>query len=532
MKHRLWLAGGLLILLSACGGGSDGCSGAFGSLVGGSGLCDKSPNKAPVANAGADQSVTLRTGLIVTLDGSRSIDPDGQTLSYEWSWLNRPANSQANLASALDVKAAFVPDVVGTYVASLVVSDGQARSPISTVSVVVSRNNSAPVASAGFDQNVVVGSTVTLNGSLSSDADSDPLSFTWTLINTPPGSAASNPITGFNSARPTFVADLPGNYVAQLVVNDGRVDSAPKVVTVTASLQNLPPVANAGPDQSVSLRGSTPVEVTLDGTDSFDPNPGDRITFQWTLSSQPTGSTLSLTNPNTSKPRFTPLIAGTYVASLVVTDSGLLSSTHDTVTVLVATNNAPPVAEAGPNQTVVVDKTVQLDGRGSTDADRDPLTYTWRFVSVPPGSQVVNSSFNLGNPDRPTFVPDTVGTYVISLLVNDGRVDSPTTDVTVITVLPNTPPVANAGPPQTVAIGTLVTLDGKLSSDPDGDTLATYTWRATSWPSALAAAPTLADDLTVKATFTPTVAGIYVFELVVNDGKADSLPATVVITVN
>ena len=90
--------------------------------------------------------------------------------------------------------------------------------------------NHPPVANAGPDQAVAVGNVVQLNGSGSSDADGDPLTYSWSLIERPAGSGASlsNPTT----VNPTFVADKAGTFVAQLVVNDGKVDSSPDTVAV------------------------------------------------------------------------------------------------------------------------------------------------------------------------------------------------------------------------------------------------------------------------------------------------------------
>src|SRR5205807_2157981 len=83
--------------------------------------------------------------------------------------------------------------------------------------------NTAPVANAGPDQTVFVGTTVHLDGSMSSDVDGDALLFTWSLTRSQSGNSAtlSDP-TGVN---PTFVADKPGIYVVQLIVNDGIGDS-------------------------------------------------------------------------------------------------------------------------------------------------------------------------------------------------------------------------------------------------------------------------------------------------------------------
>jgi hypothetical protein len=94
-------------------------------------------------------------------------------------------------------------------------------------------------------------------------------------------------------------------------------------------------------------------------------------------------------------------------------------------------------------------------------------------------------------------------------------------------VAANLPPIANAGPNQTVTVGTLVMLDGTGSSDPDnGPSPLTFTWTQTSGPTV-----TLTGANTATPGFTPTQTGMYVFSLVVNDGLADSAPATVTITV-
>ena len=91
--------------------------------------------------------------------------------------------------------------------------------------------NTAPVSNAGAAQTVKAGVAVTLDGNASSDADGDKLTFAWTLASKPDGSTAS--LTGTTSATPTFMPDVSGTYVASLIVNDGKVDSAASTVTVT-----------------------------------------------------------------------------------------------------------------------------------------------------------------------------------------------------------------------------------------------------------------------------------------------------------
>jgi hypothetical protein len=85
-------------------------------------------NRAPVASAGAAQ--TVAPGATVTLDASGSRDPDGDAITYAWS-LQRPAGSSATLVGADLSGPTFVVDVAGSYVATVTVSDGQASSSVS-----------------------------------------------------------------------------------------------------------------------------------------------------------------------------------------------------------------------------------------------------------------------------------------------------------------------------------------------------------------------------------------------------------------
>ncbi len=95
-------------------------------------------------------------------------------------------------------------------------------------------NNIGPVANAGATQNINVGSLVSLSGAGSYDANSDPLSYNWTLTSKPASSTAT--LTGSTTSAPSFTADLVGAYVATLTVNDGLVNSPNSSVTITAGI--------------------------------------------------------------------------------------------------------------------------------------------------------------------------------------------------------------------------------------------------------------------------------------------------------
>lgn len=284
------------------------------------------PTTPPVANAGAAQSVVA--GATITLDASTSTAATGKTLTYAWTLTSKPAGSTATLTAPTTAKPTFVADVAGAYVASVIVNDGTTASSAAAVTVTASVANAAPVANAGVAQNVVAGSAVTLDGSASSDANSDPLTYAWTLTSKPAGSTAV--LSSTTSAKPTFTADVAGTYVGTLTVNDGKVNSTAVTVSITAAVANVAPVANAGVAQNV-VAGSA---VTLDGSASSDAN-SDPLTYAWTLTSKPAGSTAALSSAISAKPTFTADVAGTYVATLIVND-GKVSSSSKTISVVVA----------------------------------------------------------------------------------------------------------------------------------------------------------------------------------------------------
>ena len=498
-------------LLMACGGGGNsGCSAVLGLLPGAG--CS-TPNTAPVANAGVTQNVTA--GTLVTLDGSGSRDANNQSLTYLWQMTAVPAGSLAALSSTTSAKPTFTADVTGNYTVSLVVNDGKASSPSSVVSIYASLYNAAPVAYAGNNQSVSIGSVVTLDGTNSSDADRDALTYKWTMGSIPSSSGAT--LNSAFSPNPKFTPDVAGTYSVILTVNDGIVESTASVVTITASAANSAPVANAGLPQNVALSTT----VTLDGTGSSDAN-NDFITYKWTLITKPAGSIAQLASATSAKPTFRADVSGTYVATLIVND-GKVDSVAAATTVTVSSANSDPIANAGANQNVVLASTVTLDGTNSTDANRDPLSYRWVMMSKPSTSAAVLANATSA---KPTFLADVLGTYVITLIVNDGKVDSTTVATTVTVSSANVAPVANAGANQNVVLGP-VTLDGSTSSDANGDAIS-YKWTLLNKPTASAAA--LTGDATAKPTFTADRAGIYVFGLVVNDGKLSSAPVTVSIT--
>jgi len=126
----------------------------------------------------------------------------------------------------------FIADLNGSYRLQLIVNDGTVDSTMDTVTVTASPNY-APIANAGPDKYVFTTSTVTLDGSVSSDVHSDTLTYNWSMTSSPDGSTAV--LSDATIMNPTFIADINGSYVFQLIVNDGTFDSIPDSVTITAA---------------------------------------------------------------------------------------------------------------------------------------------------------------------------------------------------------------------------------------------------------------------------------------------------------
>ncbi len=216
---------------------------------------------APVAHAGSNQAVVV--GATVTLDGSKSYDPDGGSITYAWQLTSLPALSSATLANPTNVKPTFVPDVQGDYTASLTVTDTQALT--SQPSSVTLTATTAPVANAGPDQIVPLGAKVVLDGTASSTADGSEPAYSWEFVSRAPGSSAT--MTGMTTAQPTFIADAQGQYRVSLVVSDsyGRKSTADEVVITAGSASAALPSGGGG-DSGSSGGGGCMIATAVYGS--------------------------------------------------------------------------------------------------------------------------------------------------------------------------------------------------------------------------------------------------------------------------
>lgn len=497
-------------------------------------------NLAPIAEAGQPQ--TVAGGSPVNLDGTGSSDPEYDPLVYNWTQVSGPSVilTGANTATPTFTAPART-NSAQTLEFEVRVTDTFDATDTDRVIITIPANQ-LPLADAGPDQTLAGGSNVTLDGSGSTDPEGDPIEYSWVQTGGP-----SVTLTNSNSVSPTFVAPQGTNanqvLTFQLTVTDtigsgssgARIaPSNPQQDTVQITiLANNVPLADAGQPQTVAGGAA----VTLDGSGSTDPD-GDPLTYNWV---QTGGTAVTVTNANTASPTFTAPpktnSAQTLTFELTVNDPSGASSTAE-VTITVAANQLP-LADAGPDQSVNGTSTVTLDGSGSSDPDGDAINYSWVQTGGPAVSLLNSTSVS------PTFVAPTAiastQTLTFQLTVDDGvgsggggasteRIAiNPQQDTVEITILANSPPVADAGADQgPIDAGQVVTLDGSGSTDPDGDTLG-FTWTQVSGTPV-----TLTGGSTAAPTFVaPVVNGNedLVFSLIVDDGQAQSAADTVTISV-
>src|SRR6266576_1219650 len=245
--------------------------------------------------------------------------------------------------------------------------------------------NHPPVADAGMDQTVDStgpgGTSVQLDGSMSSDPDKDVLGFVWK-------DEAGNVV----GTTAVVQLTLPvGMHTFTLTVTDpgGLSSMASTVISVVAV--NHPPVADAGANQTVNATGSGGTSVQLDGSKSSDPD-GDVLSFVWKDEAGSVVGTTAVVQVTVQ--------VGVHTFTLTVTDPGNLSSTAKTVITVQAVNH-PPVAVASADQTLECTRQampVTLDGSKSSDPDGDVLSYVWKdeLGSVVGSTAVVQVTVQVG----------------------------------------------------------------------------------------------------------------------------------------
>ncbi len=378
-------------------------------------------NQAPQADAGVDQITEV--GRVVSLDGSGSNDPDGDTLTYFWA-LTTPPGSTAALSNSVTPNAEFTPDIPGQYMATLTVNDGElTSSDNSEIAVAQATPNNPPVITSSPNITGSTGAAYSYNV-VATDLDpGDELTYTLQLA---PTGMTIDATTGLIN----WVPPASGAYDVDVVVTDsvGLNDRQIYLIQVNAGTNDTAPTINAIPAQVVVV-GQT---LTLTATGS-DP---ENEPLRFSVDNPPANLAInSATGVLTWTPA-TAQIGDTEVIASVSDPGGQTDSTAFTVAVLSENMNNAPVIDPIDDQTINALATLNLTVTAVDPDAGDVLTYG--LDGAPAGLQFDAEARRL------TWTPGTedVGTINLTAVVTDSFGDSSSTAFAITVVEPPIAPVA------------------------------------------------------------------------------------------
>ncbi|XP_027531822.1 dyslexia-associated protein KIAA0319 homolog isoform X3 [Neopelma chrysocephalum] len=418
--------------------------------------------------------------------------------TYEWSLISHPADYGGEMEHRHSQTLKLSHLSVGLYAFKVTVSGVNAFGE-GFVNVTVKpalRVNQPPVAVASPKvQEVSLPTTSTfIDGSQSID-DMKIVSYHWEEIKGPlreQKASADTPVLHLSNL-------VPGNYTFRLTVidSDGAANSTIAFLTVNKPV-DYPPIANAGPNQAVTLPQNF---ITLNGNQSSDDH--EIVSYEWSLSPKSKGKVVAMQE-------------GDYTFQLTVTDSARQRSTAEVTLIVQPENNSPPVAVAGPDKELTFPvESATLDGSKSQD-DQGIVFYHWENISGPSSVQMENDDKAIA-----TVTGLQVGTYHFRLTVKDQQGLS-SASVLSITVKEenNSPPRAHAGGKHVLVLpNNSVTLDGSRSADDQG--IVSYLW-IRDGQSPAAGDVIHGSDHEAVLQLTNLVEGTYTFHLKVTDAKGDS----------
>jgi chitinase len=381
-------------------------------------------------------SIVVNENTKVTLSGLKSTDPDvNQKLSYQWGQVSgdKVTFSPSSTSPVISFISPPVPaNQIKSLKLSLTVDDGYGGKDTTTFDVIVLHVNHPPVVKVNPDQVVDEGTTVFLKGT-ATDPDNDPLTLAWGQYSGPGVQLSSTDQTNTSFTAPSVP---PGGTAVMLFVftaDDGHGGKSAAMTKVTVKSTHQDPTVSC---QDVSVNANSLVRLPVSTA-----NPsGDTITYYWR---QVSGPLVKLSSNADMSPTFVaPKPVGPSSTLQFVLDVSDNAADIPSCSVTVKINNMPapgqpPVADAGPAQTVDPNTRVALDGSASTG---DNIKYKWVQISGDPVTLILSGTAH------PVFYSPNVDytqskTLEFKLTVsNQWGQDSSTVKITV--TLGNEPPTA------------------------------------------------------------------------------------------
>ncbi|XP_069349133.1 dyslexia-associated protein KIAA0319 homolog isoform X4 [Eulemur rufifrons] len=483
-----------------------------------------SPTTAP--RTVKELTVSAGDNLIITLPNNEVAlkafvvppPPPETTYNYEWSLISHPVDYQGEIKQGHMQTLNLSQLSVGLYTFKIAVSSENAfgEAFINVTVKPARRVNLPPIAVVSPEvQELTLPLTSTLiDGSQSTD-DTKIVSYHWEEITGPfieEKNSADSPVLHLSNLS-------PGNYTFRLTItdSDGATNSTTAAVIVNNAVDD-PPVANAGPNQTITLPQNS---ITLNGNQSSDDH--QIVLYQWSLAPGSEDKKVAMQGVQTPYLHLSAMQEGDYTFQLMVTDSSRQQSTAVVTVTVQPETNRPPVAVAGPDKELVFPvESATLDGSRSSD-DHGIVFYHWEHVRGPNAVEMENIDKAIA-----TVTGLQVGTYHFRLTVKDQEGLSSTSTLTVaVKKENNSPPRAQAGGRHVLVLpNNSVTLDGSRSTDDQG--IVSYLW-IRDGQSPAAGDVIDGSDRGAALQLTNLVEGVYTFRLRVTDsqGASDTDTATV-----
>ncbi|CAK6977398.1 dyslexia-associated protein KIAA0319-like protein isoform X2 [Scomber scombrus] len=461
-----------------------------------------------VVSAGESVEVTLPRNEVELNAFMVPTPQSGTNYIFDWRLITHPKDYSGEMEGKHSKTLKLSKLTVGLYEFEVTV-DGDGAHGEGYVNVTVKpepRVNKAPVAvvSPKFQEISLPTSSTVIDGS----HDDKVVAWHWEEVKGP----LREEKVSADTAVLTLTSLVHGNYTFSLTVtdSDGATNSTQATLSVNKA-KDYRPVANAGPNQVITLPRNS---MTLYGNQSTDDH--DPLGYEWSLSSESKDKVVEMQGVRTPILQLSAMQEGDYTFQLTVTDSAGQQDTAQVTVIVQPENNKPPQADAGPEKelTLPVDRTT-LDGSKSSD-DQKIATYHWKQTKGPDGVKIENSDSAVA-----TVTGLQVGTYEFTLTVTDERKLQSTDTVTVIVREElDQPPLARvvSSPPISLPVKTAI-LDGSHSTDDKGGV--SYLWiRDNTSP---AAGDVLNNSDHQAVLFLGNlVAGKYIFTLTVTDSKGQT----------
>ncbi|KAM6116043.1 dyslexia-associated protein KIAA0319-like protein homolog isoform 1-T1 [Phoenicopterus ruber ruber] len=464
-----------------------------------------------VVSAGDSVEVTLPKNEVQLNAFVLPEPPPRTTYSYEWELITHPKDYSGEMEGKHSQTLKLSKLTVGLYEFKVVV-EGENALGEGYVNVTVNpkpRVNQPPVAivSPQFQEISLPTISTVIDGSQSTDDDKI-VSYHWEELKGP----LREEKVSSDTAILTLTNLVPGNYTFSLTVvdSDGASNFTTANLTVNKAV-DYPPVANAGPNQVITLPQNS---ITLYGNQSTDDH--SIVSYEWLLSPNSKGKVMEMQGVRTPVLQLSAMQEGDYTYQLIVTDSAGHQSTAEVTVIVQPENNKPPKADAGPDKelTLPVDSTT-LDGSKSSD-DQKIVSFLWEKTRGPDGVKLENANSSIA-----TVTSLQVGTYEFTLTVKDERNLQSQSSVNVIVKEEiNKPPVAKIAGNVVITLPTnTAELDGSKSSDDKG--IVSYLWTRDEGSPAAGEVLNNSDHHPILL-LSNLVEGTYTFHLRVTDAKGES----------